>query len=160
MNRKISRVHSKSDLQSIYAATNLEAKYLRTIYKNEIILNPSMQRVYVTKIDKDKYKTRFVIRGDYCLEFVPGSGYLDIYIHQDMPSKEMSRLVEHLCYNLKVKKNLVLHKKTQPFIIYRQKVITDTLPMQISNYFLSMIEPSQREVVRTQMMRAVMPFTD
>lgn len=148
-------------MSEIYATTELEKKYLEQIYKNTVVLDHTKQRVYITKIDKDKYKARFVVRGDYQLEFVPGNNYFDIYIHKDMPTKEMNRLVNHLCQHLKVKKTMSIQKKKSfPFVIYRQKVPADGFPMKITSYFLMMIEQSQREVVRRQMMQAVMPFTE
>ena len=147
-------------MTDIYATTELEQKYLKSIYKNHIILDSTKQRVYVTKVDNDDYKIRFVVRGDYQIEFIPRNSYFDIFIHKDMPSKEMNRIINHLCNHLKIKKDLKIQKKKSfPFIVYRQKVTADGFPMKITSYFLMMIEPAQREVVRTQLMHAVMPFT-
>ena len=147
-------------LQTIYATTNAEAKYLKTLYRNDVVVDNNLQRVYVTKVDTDKYKTRFVVRGDYYLEFISGNKYFDIYIHKNMPTKEMNRLTNHLMSYLKVKKSLMMKQTKQPFIIYRQSVKTDEFPMMITNYFLMALEPGQRELARKQMMKAVMPYTD
>ena len=145
--------------QPIYASTDSEYSYLKSIYRS-VVLEPSTQRVYVTKIDKNRFKTRFIVRGDYYIEFTPGNRFFDVYIHSEMPQKEMQRLMNQLCQYLKVKRNMKLHKRATPFMIYRQGINADGLPMKLSNYFLLTLDPSMREIVRNQMMRAVMPFTD
>ena len=145
-------------MSTIYASSDMEMKYLKTLYKNKIIVDKTKKHVYVSKLGQDHYKVRYIIRGDYYLEFIPGEGHFDIYIHKDMPVKEMTRLTNHLIAGLRTKKNLILLRKTEPFKIYRQRVHPDGLPMKLSNYFISITPPLEREKIRLELIGSVQQF--